>query len=240
MTVLVVERDGTIVEAARIVSRFVGQPIANLEHWMSGQGGFRKFKLRLREPVMPKAIVSRWEVHRQRWSSCTRCPLCERRTHVVLARGKVPAEILFVGEAAGMSEDVIGIPFVGPAGHLLDYIIEQALDGQYDYCMTNLVACIPLDESGSKAGEPPAESIRACAPRLNELVIMCKPELVVFVGKLPEKWFDSCVPNQQELRRVSLVHPAAILRAEEAQKGLAIQRNIVTLADAAAEIGAEK
>jgi DNA polymerase len=39
----------------------------------------------------------------------------------------VPCDVLFIGEAPGESEDAIGIPFIGPAGHLLGRIIDEAL-----------------------------------------------------------------------------------------------------------------
>jgi uracil-DNA glycosylase len=44
----------------------------------------------------------------------------------VLAKGKLPCDVLFVGEAPGESEDVTGTPFIGPAGRLLDEMIANA------------------------------------------------------------------------------------------------------------------
>ncbi len=81
--------------------------------------------------------------YRAKWKDCQRCKSSNSRTEIVLARGKVPAPILFIGEAPGASEDALGKPFIGPAGKVLDDIITVALDGQYDYALTNLVACYP-------------------------------------------------------------------------------------------------
>lgn len=147
-----------------------------------------------------------------------------------------------------MSEDVIGSPFTGPAGHLLDGIVEQAVersrigftpDGDeidaitphLRFGYTNLIACIPLDESGSKVKEPPEESIKACAPRLQEIIAMCKPKLIVCVGQLPSKWLDRVIPHR-EAPSVQIAHPAAIMRMEGFQQGLATQQVVVTLRDA--------
>ena len=170
-----------------------------------------------------------WQSHVEKWKECTRCSLCKTRKHVVLARGKVPADVLIVGEAPGVSEDVLGRPFVGPAGKLLDEIVERALDGQYDYALTNLVACIPLGEDGSKTGEPPEESIEACRPRLRELFQIARPRLTVLVGKLATKHAKPSVYLKKEALCCDIIHPAAILRMDVSQQGLAMQRCVATI-----------
>ena len=181
-----------------------------------------------------------YQRHRNRWGECEKCNLCKRRKHVVLARGRVPCSILFLGEAPGSSEDVLGVPFIGPAGKLLDRIIERGLDGQWDYALTNLVACIPLDKDGKKMGEPDEECIEACAPRLKEIVHLCHPQLIVCVGKLAtkhiSKWprcTDTC---SWLIYYVHIIHPAAILRMDISQRGLAVQRSIVAISDAVDKI----
>ena len=173
--------------------------------------------------------MSQYEDHRAKWIDCQKCLLCKCRTNVVLTRGKIPSDILFVGEAPGDSEDVIGKPFVGPAGRLLDYIIERSLDGQYDYAMTNVVCCIPKDVGNAK-GEPPKEAILACQPRLLEFIEICQPKLIIAVGLLPAKF----VPNPNKSARLNLIHPAAILRMDASQQSLAIKRCVVAVEDAAA------
>ena len=52
--------------------------------------------------------------------ACTRCELCATRTNVVFGQGVPDAEVLFVGEGPGQSEDEQGLPFVGRSGQLLD------------------------------------------------------------------------------------------------------------------------
>ena len=88
--------------------------------------------------------------HYNRWKDCTQCDLCEGRRNVVLARGKIPCHVLFLGEGPGLSEDVAGKPFCGPAGKLLDEQINYALDTEdwisLDYpriAISNVIACIP-------------------------------------------------------------------------------------------------
>jgi uracil-DNA glycosylase family 4 len=130
-----------------------------------------------------------------RWHGCQRCHLSDGRRRVVMARGTVPCEVLFVGEAPGESEDRvsggtpgIGQPFVGPAGKLMDHIIERALGGPGDpgtppYALFNLVGCIPKDDEGNKSGAPDDEAVRACMPRLQDFVRICDDPVLVLVNK---------------------------------------------------------
>ncbi len=71
-------------------------------------------------------MASRYALHLAKWHDCTACSLHEHRGRMVFARGKIPCDVLFIGEAPGESEDVLGAPFKGPAGKLLDQIVERA------------------------------------------------------------------------------------------------------------------
>src|SRR5689334_16237464 len=44
---------------------------------------------------------------------CTRCRLCEKRTHIVFGVGDPNAKLMFIGEGPGQDEDEQGEPFVG-------------------------------------------------------------------------------------------------------------------------------
>lgn len=191
-------------------------------------------------------MPSQFQLHRQKWADCQLCPLCETRTHVVLARGSVPCDVLFIGEAPGLSEDVLGSPFVGPAGKLLDEIIRVSIgdfiwpgvtdendnDVPITWGFTNLVACIPRGDDGAKFTEPPEESIKACRQRLDEFIAISQPKLIVRVGTLSQKWLTQSAADHT----CNIVHPAAILRADVTQRGLMRQRAAVALRDAVAEM----
>jgi uracil-DNA glycosylase family 4 len=185
---------------------------------------------------MPKLLLTPWQAHQRRWENCQLCKLADTRRHVVLARGRIPCDVLFVGEAPGLSEDVLGQPFVGPAGQLLDQIIQTALSGrEYRIAFTNIVACLPTGEEGLKAGEPERECIKACAPRLQQFVNLCDPRLIVTVGALAAKNLPiGCLLNPDGSRRefIDVMHPAAILRMDVTQKPLAIKRAVIILSDA--------
>src|SRR5262245_21421934 len=55
---------------------------------------------------------------------CTRCKLHSTRRSIVFGVGAPDTPLMFVGEAPGEQEDKRGEPFVGPAGELLDKMIE--------------------------------------------------------------------------------------------------------------------
>jgi uracil-DNA glycosylase len=164
----------------------------------------------------------RYKRHKAKWSKCTKCELHQYRNRIVLARGKLPCDILFVGEAPGQSEDVIGKPFCGPAGKLMDYMLQQAIgDTDASYALTNLVACIPKGEDNRKLTEPSKECIKACRSRLNELIKMANADVVIAVGRLAEKHLTS----------ISIPHPASLLRMDVSRKNLEIQRTITDIRD---------
>ncbi len=185
-------------------------------------------------------MTTPWQKHVAEWRDCQRCELCKTRKKVVLARGVMPCDLVFIGEAPGESEDCLGKPFVGPAGHMLNQIIADAFARVKEpptYALTNLIACIPRDpEQGGKADEPLPEHVKACAPRLQEFVLLCNPKLLVTVGTQARNWTDPKVRNSVKFHRtipsIHLVHPSAILKANIAQRGFLTQRNIVTLANA--------
>jgi len=155
-------------------------------------------------------------------------------TKVVLGRGTTPAEVVFIGEAPGSSEDVIGLPFQGPAGHLLDSIIKRSLPPEVKYAITNLVGCLPLNENNQK-DEPDPDQIKQCRPRLEEFVRIANPRLIVTVGSLADKWTQKGYKDSPKLPDVPIItitHPAAVIRSPQAAQGLMTKKCIVTIAQA--------
>jgi uracil-DNA glycosylase len=176
-----------------------------------------------------------------KWKDCQGCPLHKTRTQIVLARGKIPCDVLFIGEGPGLSEDVLGLPFIGPAGKILDHILQQSIPDSISYAITNLVCCIPVDpDTGAKAVEPEEAHIKACSQRLREFVALCNPKLLVCVGSLAK---DYCEPGWKHSVKLgytgptlNTIHPAAILRMNTAGQGLAIQKCIVQLRNAVEDL----
>lgn len=154
---------------------------------------------------MPRYIV-------KDYYGCTRCPLHQFRRNIVFGRGSIPADIMFTGEGAGKSEDLLGIPFVGPSGRLLEKAIERAatLSGvpTPSYFITNIVACRPTDSFKGENRPPNAEEAYACFNRLQKTYFDVSPKVIVTLGDVPKKYIAKTWPGA-----VNLPHPAAILRA---------------------------
>lgn len=179
-------------------------------------------------------MATKLQLHKQHWEDCQGCDLCGTRRHVVLYRGVVPNKVLFIGEAPGESEDLLGIPFIGPAGKLLDTIVEVATDcSSKQFAYTNLICCIPKDDDGIKTKAPPKEAIMACSKRLCDFVHLVQPKLVVWVGDEAKKYGPKILANHSPaFSTVHILHPGAIIRMQEAQVSLAVKRTVVILREA--------
>lgn len=185
-------------------------------------------------------MVTKYQRHCLTWAGGCGSVECAGAKHVVLSRGSVPCDILFIGEAPGPSEDSLGVPFIGPAGKLLDLIVARSVTPDTRVCFTNLVACVPRDDDGNKAMEPSEEQVESCAPRLREFVALCRPKLIVTVGAKANAWTDpkhsGSIRFHDTVPRVSVTHPAAILRANATMKGMMVQRQVAILSTAIQEL----
>ncbi|MDB2224517.1 uracil-DNA glycosylase [Halorubrum ezzemoulense] len=153
--------------------------------------------------------------------SCERCPaLVESRSRIVDGVGPTNADLLFVGEGPGATEDEEGEPFVGRSGDVLDEALRDAGLARADVRITNCVRCRPPDNR-----DPTTEELANCRGYLEGEIDRLDPELIVTLGKVPsEHLLDRSVAITGESgdvvdarlagvsRRVLLsVHPAATL-----------------------------
>lgn len=159
----------------------------------------------------------------------------------MLARGDIPCDVLFIGEAPGMSEDTLGSPFVGPAGKRLDSIIEgvwQSMNSNATTCFINLVGCFPREAKKTDDHRPDKKSIQICADRVREMVSMCRPKLIVCVGTLAKDWIHLSVDEASEAYDIiHITHPSAILQAPDPNKPLMIKRVVAALQNGLAKLG---
>ena len=115
---------------------------------------------------------------RQECLNCRRCGLCDTRTNVVFGQGVPTAEVMFVGEGPGASEDEQGLPFVGRSGQLLDkYLFAIDLDRTKNCYIANIVKCRP---PGNRNPRP--EEVLACSPFLREQIRSIWPDIIVTLG----------------------------------------------------------
>jgi uracil-DNA glycosylase family 4 len=182
-------------------------------------------------------MLTKYKAHKNKWSTCKKCDLHKTRCKVVVQTRctKLPCDVLFVGEAPGIGEDTTGKPFVGKGGGLLDEIIEKAMgENKFHIAFTNLVSCIPLEDDGSKTIDPSLKFIKACKPKLKEIIEISKVQTIVSVGKLAKKHVKITLEEMKTgeyINTINITHPVKILSANKARQGLMIQRCVVMLED---------
>ena len=149
--------------------------------------------------------------------SCMACGLCQGRNKLVFGVGNPKAEVMFIGEGPGEQEDKQGEPFVGPAGKLLDEMLEMIDLNRKKVYIANVVKCRP---PGNR--DPQAEEQEACRHWLDKQIELINPKIIVCLGRIAAKamidpdfritkehgqWYD--VDNR---RMMATYHPSALLR----------------------------
>ena len=109
---------------------------------------------------------------------CTRCKLSTTRRSIVFGVGAEDAPLVFVGEAPGEQEDRRGEPFVGPAGELLDKMIEAMGWSRASVYITNILMCRP---PGHRNPQP--DEVASCSPFLDAKLVSIAPRVIVALGR---------------------------------------------------------
>ena len=149
-------------------------------------------------------------------------------TNIVVGKGNVDADILFVGEAPGKNEDSQGIPFCGAAGKNLDKLLDSVGLSLDDVYVANILKCRPPENR-----DPLPDEIRAHTPWLLKQIKDMKPKVVCSLGNYATKFFLSlgdvdlmkgqpgissvhgqvrdCCIDGVSFKLIPLFHPAAII-----------------------------
>lgn len=161
---------------------------------------------------------------------CVRCPqLASGRKHVVFGAGDANAELMFVGEAPGASEDEQGLPFVGQAGKLLERLLGEIGVARSEVFIANTLKCRP---PGNRNPEP--IEIENCRDYLYRQVELIEPRVICTLGNFATKLLradatgisrvhgtaEVIILGRRAVRLYPLYHPAAALRAGAALAAL--------------------
>jgi DNA polymerase len=160
---------------------------------------------------------------RQELGDCHRCPLCQKRTHIVFGEGNPQARLAFVGEAPGADEDMQGRPFVGKAGQLLTKIIQAMGLTRQDVYICNILKCRPPGNRNPKPDE-----ITTCEPFLVKQLQVIQPKVICALGsfaahtllktEVPITVLRGRFHTYQGIHLMPTYHPAYLLRNPGAKK----------------------
>ena len=154
---------------------------------------------------------------KQECEGCQRCDLGRTRTTLVFGDGNPEADILFVGEGPGEQEDLQGLPFVGPAGQLLDVMLRLIWLDRTKVYICNIVKCRP-----PKNRDPLPEERTACSEWLRRQIALVDPKIIVCLGRISATSLIS--PDFRITREhgqwhetdgrhiIATYHPSALLR----------------------------
>lgn len=155
---------------------------------------------------------------------CWQCKLSTTRTNTVFGEGNPNAEIMFIGEGPGATEDATGRPFVGKAGELLTRLIEKFMGlKRSDVYIANIVKCRPtIDLKKQKDRPPEKEEVEACSPYLLEQIEIISPKVIVALGNPATKFLlntkegiTTLRGKWNEFKNIPIMptyHPSYILR----------------------------
>lgn len=158
-----------------------------------------------------------WDQLNMVCKGCQSCELGKGRTNIVVGRGNIKAPVMFIGEGPGEQEDLQGQPFVGPAGQLLDVLLDALLFKADDYYIANIVKCRPPNNR-----VPNDEEAEKCLPYLRNQVALIRPKIIVCLGSTAAKYVISKDIKITRIRGqwieqkgyliMPTFHPAALLR----------------------------
>ena len=162
-------------------------------------------------------------------TECRGCELWKPATQVVFSAGNPKAPLALVGEQPGDVEDRKGIPFVGPAGRLLQDALDEVGVPREDVYVTNAVKHFRFTERGKRRIHvtPQVSHIKACLPWLEAELTLVDPALIVCLGATAARALlgSSFRVTKQRGQVLELatpvgirpvlatVHPSAVLRA---------------------------
>ena len=174
--------------------------------------------------------------------TCRGCELYEHATQVVPGAGPSPATshhaatLMLVGEQPGDQEDRQGRPFVGPAGRVLDEVLEELQIDRSTVYVTNAVKHFKFIQRGKLRlhQNPRMSEITACRPWLLAEIDAVRPRVILCLGASASK---SLLGGTFALMRdhgkvlstpyadqvVATIHPSAVLRARDEQSGVQLR-----------------
>ncbi len=177
-----------------------------------------------KEDELNLSLPNTLEALKKQAQNCHLCELSKSRQKVVFGEGDPHANLLFIGEAPGATEDSSGKPFTGRSGEVLTKMIENVLNiSRSDVYITNIVKCRPPNNQ-----VPTASQAHTCQPYLLKQIELIKPKLIVTLGATAYHFLTGdetgiskvrgTVHKQNDYILIPTYHPSYLLRNPSAKK----------------------
>ena len=159
--------------------------------------------------------------------ACRRCELWKPATQGVPGEGPKHAPLMLVGEQPGSEEDLAGVPFVGPAGRMLDRALEAAGISRQEVFVTNAVKHFRFRLRGKRRihQKPSVGQVEQCRWWLAKELEKIEPAVVVAMGATAARSVLEKPVLIREARGQSLyaggivvrvtIHPSYLLRLRD-------------------------
>jgi DNA polymerase len=158
-------------------------------------------------------------------AACRKCAIGSQRRNNVYGEGNPCAPLMVIGEGPGETEDLLGRPFVGRAGQLLDKMLGAIELAREDVYICNTVKCRPTlpGPRGPKNRAPEPLEMTNCRPFLDEQIDIIQPRVILALGapaaksflgrdfqitKMRGRWYE----GPQGIPLMVTFHPAYLLR----------------------------
>ena len=124
-------------------------------------------------------------------AACRKCEIGSQRRNNVYGEGDPCARLMVIGEGPGETEDLLGRPFVGRAGQLLDKMLAAIGFAREDVYICNTVKCRPTmpGPRGPKNRAPDLTEMANCRPFLDEQIDIIAPRVIMALGAPAAKSF---------------------------------------------------
>jgi uracil-DNA glycosylase len=143
------------------------------------------------------------------------CQICQvgKSGLPVAGEGNPDAEVVFIGEAPGKQEAKAGRPFIGPAGKILRFLINEVGLKEEGVYITSPVKYLP------DRGTPTKEDINHGRIHLNKQLEVINPKFIVLLGsvaaqalleeKFPITQVHGTIIEKNDRKYFLTFHPAA-------------------------------
>ena len=193
------------------------------QHRAMGHEYFEEYQSLLK--TEPSSLAHSMEELKKDVLTCHLCTLAKSRKNILFGDGNPKADIMFIGDNPGVSEDEMGTLFAGRSGEMLVNMIEKVLLlPKEEVYITTILKCRPPENR-----VPTLEEVSCCKPYLMQQIGMVKPKIIIALGStsfhhLTGEYDTSIdqvrglVLNFGEAKLIPTFHPSFLLRNPSAKK----------------------